>query len=628
MKTNGGRVAEPGSWLGIEAGGTRTVAVVADGAGRLGQRLEAGPANLRLLSDDELDDHFRALARRLPPVCAVGIGMAGAREESDRRRIRAAAGRGVARVSCWAGNDLESAWAAAGDLGAMRMRVVVISGTGSCCYGRDLGGATVKVGGWGHVLGDRASGYDISVQALRTLIHEYDLHGRWPRLGERVLRAMTLNEPNELITWVQQASKAEVAALAVEVFAAWAARDRLATGVVAQAADTLARDAVACARRLAAPKHRVEFILVGGVLHQQPRLVHWVTRRIRSQWPRARVRLLEREGAWGAWAQARALDSDAPGRPRQGEVGSQARPTVRPGHGREGVPAELVLPEATALSPTEQRHPRSHDLDRRSLGSAVELMLSEDEGIPAALRAQRGPIVRALRLIVRALRGGGRLFYVGAGTSGRLGVLDASECPPTFRASPDQVQAIIAGGHRALWSSIEGAEDDGMAGAQAVSYRGVRAGDVVLGIAASGRTPFVWGALIEAQRQGATTLLLCFNPHLKLAEGTRPAVVIAPELGPEVLTGSTRLKAGTATKLVLNIFSTLAMVRLGKVLSNLMVDLNPANAKLRERAVRIVRELTAADAERARAALERSGWAVKAAVQYLRLPVRKDTATK
>ena len=268
-------------------------------------------------------------------------------------------------------------------------------------------------------------------------------------------------------------------------------------------------------------------------------------------------------------------------------------------------------------SPTEQRHPRSMNLDKLPLREAVTLMLNEEAGVPGILLAERRRIEQVIRAIVRAFRRGGRLFYVGAGTSGRLGVLDASECPPTFRTPPDMVQGIIAGGQRALWLSVEGAEDDADAGARALRSRGVAGRDVVVGIAASGTTPFVWGALCDARRRGATTVLVCFNPFLHIPRPQRPTVVIAPNLGPEVLTGSTRLKAGTATKLLLNLFTTLAMVRLGKVRSNLMIDLNPTNTKLRDRAVRIVEDLTGADSAAARRALEGAGWNIKKAVARL-----------
>jgi N-acetylmuramic acid 6-phosphate etherase len=244
-------------------------------------------------------------------------------------------------------------------------------------------------------------------------------------------------------------------------------------------------------------------------------------------------------------------------------------------------------------------------------------MLDEEAALPAALRREEDSIVKAVRLITGALRRGGRLFYVGAGTSGRLGLLDASECPPTFNVSPDTVQAIMAGGQQALWGSHESAEDDAAGGTQAALFRGVSAKDVVVGIAASGRTPFVWGALGHARRTGAKTILVCFNPTLEFTADTRPTLVLAPSIGPEVLTGSTRLKAGTATKLLLNIFTTLAMVQMGKVIENLMVAVQPTNAKLRDRAVRIVQELTGASAEAATRALAGSRWSVKRAVARL-----------
>jgi N-acetylmuramic acid 6-phosphate etherase len=257
-------------------------------------------------------------------------------------------------------------------------------------------------------------------------------------------------------------------------------------------------------------------------------------------------------------------------------------------------------------------------LDRMPLSRAIRLMLSEDAKVPKKLLGEREKIEKVTEVIARAFRRGGRLFYVGAGTSGRLGVLDASECPPTFRSPPEMVQGIIAGGEPALRKSSEGAEDNVAAGAQAVKERGVKVRDVVIGITASGTTPFVWGALREAKRRKSTTVLVCFNPYLKVPREFQPKIVIAPNLGPELLTGSTRLKAGTATKLLLNIFSTLAMVKSGKVIENLMVDLNPANVKLRERAVRIVRQLTGADEPDARKALERSGWEIKKAIARLR----------
>jgi N-acetylmuramic acid 6-phosphate etherase len=256
-------------------------------------------------------------------------------------------------------------------------------------------------------------------------------------------------------------------------------------------------------------------------------------------------------------------------------------------------------------------------LDKMSIRQAVRLMLDEETTIQKALHKESPRIEKAVRQIARCFRRQGRLLYVGAGTSGRLGVLDASECPPTFQSDPDQVQGIIAGGASALWSSSEEAEDDPTAGARAVAFRSVQARDVVVGIAASGRTPFVWGALREAGRRGAFTILINFNPHQKIPAGDRPKLVICPVIGPEILTGSTRLKAGTATKLILNMFTTLAMVQVGKTIGNLMVDVKASNVKLRDRAVRIVAELTRQDYARSREALLKTKWNIKEACRRL-----------
>ena len=256
-------------------------------------------------------------------------------------------------------------------------------------------------------------------------------------------------------------------------------------------------------------------------------------------------------------------------------------------------------------------------LDRLSVSDAVALMLSEEAKVTRALLRQRALLAKAVNLVADAFRRGGRLLYVGAGTSGRLGVLDASECPPTFRTEPTMVQGIIAGGEVALRKAVEGAEDDAHAGASEIGGRRVGKKDVVVGIAASGTTAFVWGALREAKRRKARTMLVCFNPHLEIPAAWRPHMVMAADLGPEVLTGSTRLKAGTATKLVLNILTTLAMVRVGKVMSNLMVDVRPTNEKLRGRAIRIVRELTGAGERSAEQALRKSGWLIRGACRRL-----------
>jgi N-acetylmuramic acid 6-phosphate etherase len=261
---------------------------------------------------------------------------------------------------------------------------------------------------------------------------------------------------------------------------------------------------------------------------------------------------------------------------------------------------------------TEKRNPRTRDIDRRSTLRIVDLINAEDRRVAGAVGRERRNIARAVDLIAGSFRAGGRLFYVGAGTSGRLGVLDASECPPTFGVKPGMVQGIIAGGRRALVRSSEGAEDDTNAGAVAVVKRRVRAGDTVVGIAACGLTPYVKGALDRAKRIGAKTVFVTFSPEARGA--IQADVIINPVTGPEALTGSTRMKAGTATKLVLNTLSTAAMIRVGKAYGNLMVDLRARSFKLCDRAERIIMTLTGVSSARARRLLALAHGEAKTAI--------------
>jgi N-acetylmuramic acid 6-phosphate etherase len=273
---------------------------------------------------------------------------------------------------------------------------------------------------------------------------------------------------------------------------------------------------------------------------------------------------------------------------------------------------------------TERRLPESMNLDVMPIEEAIVLMNAQDAIAVATVASQRDAVAKAVRIVSRALAGNGRLIYVGAGTSGRLGVLDASECPPTFSTDPQMVQGIIAGGDAAMFRSQEGAEDREQDGKAAINEKKVGAGDVVMGIAAGGTTPFVRGALDRARELGAATIFLCCvapNPDEPAVD-----VVIRPLTGPEVLTGSTRLKAGTATKLVLNQITTLAMVQIGKVYENLMVDLRASNEKLRDRSVRIVAMLTGLSREQSQSLLESTNDEVKTAVVMQKLVTDQNSA--
>jgi len=274
---------------------------------------------------------------------------------------------------------------------------------------------------------------------------------------------------------------------------------------------------------------------------------------------------------------------------------------------------------------TEQRNPRSRRIDTLDAQEIVDLINAEDRMVAEAVGEERQSIARALDLVESAFRAGGRLVYVGAGTSGRLGVLDAAEMPPTYGTDPSLVQGVIAGGFAALVRAQEGAEDHPEDGAAAMDEKEVGARDFVLGIATSGTTPFVHGALARARERGARTgFLLCTYPSRELVEAHD--VVIAPLVGPEVITGSTRMKAGTATKLVLNTLTTGAMVRLGKVYGNLMVDLQVTCQKLQDRGERILMEVLDVDRDTADRLLAGAGGHVKTALVMGHLGVGVDEA--
>jgi N-acetylmuramic acid 6-phosphate etherase len=361
-------------------------------------------------------------------------------------------------------------------------------------------------------------------------------------------------------------------------------------------------EAIACRLHLLAPK----VALMGGLFYRDSIYTHAFRRRLKKNLPDARVTVAERAPELGAaWLAAETGDHIA----------------FQPNLSEKEI-------ENLAAALTEQRNPRSENLEKMSAQQLVELFVEEEKFVEHALRGATADLARAMKMVTESLRTGGRLFYVGAGSSGRLGVLDASEIPPTFGASPTLVQGVIAGGVTALYRSVEGAEDEESAGALAMQQRRIDSSDVVIGITASGRTPFVLGALAHARSLGSKTILLTCNPHCShrpvagqedgpQGRGYNVDLLIALAVGPEVLTGSTRLKAGTATKAALNIISTGAMVALGKVRGNLMIDLHTGSAKLRDRAVRVVANLAQCDYDSARRRLEAADWNLRAVVEKL-----------
>ena len=588
--------------LGIEGGGTRTTwAVIAPGGG-VERRGEAGPGNTLLLGDAALSKLLRAIRLEAgDAIAAIGAAFAGCQQPAEKARVekivrRTWPGAAIVRVM----EDTRSVLAAAFGDGP---GIAVIAGTGSNVAGqRSASSPLEKAAGWGHLFADRGSAYDLARRGLERVFDFYDAKQLVSALGREFLAASGKRDLEELVPFLlSDPSKTTVAGWARCVFAAAEKGDREARALLDEAAGALATKAAIVARRLRLASPRVA--LAGGLFEHQPDYRRRFQRALRRACPGATSFLLTVPGALGA-ARVAGLKQlpPAPEKEKTREIAE---------------PSRLA---AFAAAATEQRNPRSRGLDRRTIPQLVDLFIREERHVEKALVAQRREIARAAELVAARLQKGGRLFYVGAGTSGRLGIVDSSEMPPTFNAPPEQVQALIAGGPAAVFRSQEGAEDSRETGAAELRARGLTKRDVVCGIAASGQTPYVLGALDYARKLGAGTILLSCNPRRSIRVPVEIEIDLAT--GPEIVTGSTRLKAGTATKLVLNMLSTIAMVRLGRVRDNWMVHVQPTNDKLRARAVRLVQALTRASAADAQAALENRSWRVTAAADLLAPPRR------
>ncbi len=644
--------------LGVECGGSHTSVVLARASLAdenvtvparehwLGE-WKLGPANFRMMTDQQwlsLFTKIRSLLADTWPVPSVGIAIAGARHADQHAHVEAlfrsavsADGDTSVRVS----HDLESALLAAGAIEVDRPRMIVIAGTGSCCYGRTARGEPVRGGGWGHLLGDQGSGFALGsalLQACTVMVDRCRRSGiPYPNIVQEVLQAAGGGNSSwagdtgwdVMIDWVANASKDAVANLAPICLKGAAAPGAITecVDIVRNQADALSMTAADTMAALVGSGQQCGVLLYGGLFFDPVYRDAFVSA-LSARSASAVVAMPEMPSVAGALEMARASLIGEVTYPSDEHANAVQQCTQR----------VCFVPPLASLgikSPTELRNPRSTMLDKMPTEDAVAMFLAEDTRLPAQIAKYKDPIARLVDVISSKLRQGGRLLYCGAGTSGRLGVLDASECPPTFGSQHTLVQGLIAGGPRAILRAVEGAEDSAPGGEADMAGLGANglhppAGptDVVIGIAASGRTPYVWGALAEAKRRKATTGLLCFNPAilealaLPEANGCEPDHVLAIDVGPELLTGSTRLKAGTATKLILNIITTLAVgVGQGKIASNLMIDMTPTNDKLKDRAVRILRELlnTALEqsqiqdlptVEECRQALQECGWVI------------------
>ena len=574
----------PEKILGVEGGGTKTAWALVERDGQELRILDQGklpPSNFRLATPDRLRTIFSELPKQID---RVGIFLAGCGTAEDRQSLANLCAEIWPGAKIATGSDRDSGLAAALGHGD---GIVVNAGSGSSVTGR-RSDKIENAGGWGHILGDAGGGYFLSIQALRLILREYDLHRGEMQFTTKVLHALSLNNLDELVRWAQTADKMEIAMLVPVVFKAAANGDARVMEIIEEGARCLSEYAeiVATRLRLLAPK----VILLGGLFQRDSIYTHAFRRRLKKNLPDARVATAERAPELGAAWLAAEMDDHA---------------TIRTLSGQDKI-------DNLAAALTEQRNPRSENLEKMSARDLAQLFVDEEKFVQEALRGSIVDLARAIEIVAGALRKGGRLFYVGAGSSGRIGVLDASEIPPTFGASPELIQGIIAGGVVALHRSVEGAEDEESGGALAIDERGIKGVDVVIGITASGRTPFVLGALAQAKSQKAKTILLTCNPAR--AQDAIVDLAIDLAVGPEILTGSTRLKAGTATKVALNIISTGTMVALGNVRGNLMIDLHASSTKLRDRAVRVVAELANCEYQSARERLEANGWDLRVVV--------------
>ncbi len=594
--------------MGLDGGGSKTSVVITNAEGKVLGRSCGGTSNYHLIGLENVKALFAAVMQRAADEAGIALAqlsaavwaLAGAGRPADVEKLEA-----IRRelLPGMPGSVVHDALAAlVGGAGA-RYGVVLISGTGMIAYGEDGAGRTARAGGWGHIL-DGGSGYGIALGALRAIVAAEDGRDLPTNLDAKMRQTLGVQHSAGLVDWLYAPERqvAEIALLAPQVIRAAEEGDLMASDVILRAADSLAQAVDAVARRLDLWGTPFPLVLSGGLLQNSDFYRRLVVQSVRARVPGAQPRRPKDDAALGAAMLAREL------------LGSPL----------PGAPAVANNEDSADAWASEARNLLSMNLDLRPSLEVAGLMHLEDARAVAAVRPTLPEIAGAIDAIAARMQKGGRLIYVGAGTSGRLGMLDASECPPTFGTDPEEIRCLIAGGEKALVQAFEGAEDDREAGGRELAALQVSELDCVVGIAASGRTPYVLGALAEARSRGALTVSVICNLPAPLAENAD--YVIAPLVGPEVLAGSTRLKAGTAQKLVLNMLSTGAMVRLGKTYGNLMVDVAQHNTKLQNRARRIVAQACGVDEPQAAQALANTGGDVRAAIVTLSLGCTPEEA--
>ena len=598
--------------IGVDGGATKTVATVVAEDGSVLSVGTAGGANPLVWGDAAFDNIRSACDAALTvaqtdweDVSFAFVGMAGA-DEPNSNSQKFALSHLQPKLPIPFALDNDGIVAHAGAL-AGRDGIVAVAGTGAIAIGI-ANGQRVRVDGMGHWFGDEGSATWIALQGLRAATRAQDGRGEQTKLTEVLPKALMVNSLRDAASLLASGdlTKFDLAFAAVTVAKAAEEGDKVAQKILQDAASSLAESVVAVAKKLAHFDLPVSF--TGGVFRLTSKMPDLFREALSRQIPSAQVQEPQLPPHLGAaLLAAKQIGWDVNERwiDKMVETGKQW------GYFDLGAGLVEVLPRLLS----EQRNPASMFLDQLDVEAILNLINDEDQKVAPAVRQEIPAIAQAVRWAVRGLSRGGRLIYVGAGTSGRLGIMDAAECPPTFGTPPNWVIGVIAGGPQAVFRAVEGAEDDMEAGREEMRKLDVGENDVIVGLSVSGRTPFVIAAMDEARKRGAKTVAITVNRDAPVAAVAN--VVIAPVVGPEIVAGSTRMKAGTAQKLILNMISTATMVRLGRVRSNLMIDLRTWSVKLRERAKRIVAQLAGVSIPEAEKALEANNWEVRKAITWL-----------
>ncbi len=608
--------------LAVEGGATKSVAGLYTPEGALLGEAEGGPCNPVACGLESTLAEFQGFLVRLlkDPYADVEVivaaGVAGLFSNEWRAKLARALCRLPAVHRALVCDDFHPILAVNSGGGPA---MLAIAGTGSKVAAQAADGREAEAGGRGVPFGEEGSAYQVAASALRDAARAVDGTGPATTLVGALPEAVGVADFQSLTAWANSAAKAELARLAAAVARCAESGDSVALRCVEAQAERLAAMAAAVRRRLDLPEGTPAFLIGGLFEHSglyrsafERALAHHVPFRVQVPALRGHRAVFElvRLNTSPDWLVDTAATNE--GAPWHGHRARGQSWAGRPCHG--------------SLPPTEQSPDSCITIDRMTSAEIVAAMHAADLEAVRAIGEQHAAVAAAIDAAARALQSGGRIIYVGAGTSGRLGVLDASECPPTFGVASDRVTAIIAGGDRALRDSVEGAEDDAARGADDLATLSPSPRDLVVGIAASGTTPYVRGALERARQAGARTVLLCCNPHI--AADTAVDMVICLNTGVEVLEGSTRLKAGTATKLVLNMVSTGAMALAGYVYAGRMVRMRPANAKLRARAERIIAALGGVSPDRAATLLCEADDQIAVAVLMARKGLDADAAAR